>query len=116
MSASKLLPEAYDINGNILGMWLVFTEQGFKSNQPELYQNIPNPFNSHTAIDFSLPSNGTATIAIQDVSGRVVHSVSGEFGKGMNQLLLDRSKIPSAGIFFTIWNLKVFNLLEKWLW
>jgi flagellar hook assembly protein FlgD len=37
-----------------------------------LFQNIPNPFNATTRIDFNLPDAGDVTLIVYDVLGRKV--------------------------------------------
>jgi flagellar hook assembly protein FlgD len=49
----------------------------------ELRQNAPNPFGSETAIRFSAPVSGAATLSVFDVSGRLVSRlVDGEVSAG----------------------------------
>ena len=43
-----------------------------------IHPNYPNPFNPGTTIPFSLPSDGTASLAIYDVSGRMVRTLVAE--------------------------------------
>jgi hypothetical protein len=37
-----------------------------------LYQNVPNPFNPVTTIQFDLAQAGHATVGVYDVEGRIV--------------------------------------------
>ena len=38
----------------------------------ELGQNIPNPFNNTTAINYSVASNANVTLTVVDMTGKVV--------------------------------------------
>ncbi len=63
-----------------------------------LFQNEPNPFNDKTKITFNLPEAGNATLKVFDVTGQVIYSNKGSFGKGMNSFTLTRSDLPSTGV------------------
>ncbi len=43
--------------------------------RPELGQNVPNPFNPSTRIDFTLPDDGRAVMRIYDARGREVRTL-----------------------------------------
>ncbi|MDP8240673.1 MAG: T9SS type A sorting domain-containing protein [Candidatus Hatepunaea meridiana] len=55
-----------------------------------LHPNFPNPFNASTSIQFNLPVNGRITLAIYDLNGREVASLTNAYYK--------------AGIHHMIWN------------
>jgi len=40
-----------------------------------LEQNLPNPFNGSTKINFTLPENGTVSIRIMDMTGKLVENL-----------------------------------------
>jgi hypothetical protein len=46
--------------------------------RPVLFQNVPNPFNPTTRIDFELPGAGSAVLTIYDVTGRRVRRLLNE--------------------------------------
>jgi hypothetical protein len=66
----------------------------------ELYQNQPNPFMNRTTIGFHLPEANRATLSIFDESGRLLHSQTGDFAKGYNSVLLDRSMLKTNGLLY----------------
>ena len=66
----------------------------------ELYQNVPNPFVSKTAIGFNLPEAATATLKVYDESGRVLLTQKGDFAKGYNQFSLDRQLLNTTGLLY----------------
>jgi hypothetical protein len=52
-----------------------------------LHQNVPNPFNPTTWIDFELPEAGAVALEITDVNGRQVTTlVDGELAAGSHQV------------------------------
>lgn len=63
-----------------------------------LYQNEPNPFNDKTTITFNLPVAGEATLKVFDVTGQVIHTNKGSFGKGLNSFTVTRNDLPSKGV------------------
>jgi hypothetical protein len=75
--------------------------QGF-----ELYQNVPNPWVNKTNIGFYLPADATAILTIYDAMGRTIHTTKGDFKKGQNTFVLDRSNIGftagSAEFFYKV--------------
>jgi beta-N-acetylhexosaminidase len=52
--------------------------------------NYPNPFNSSTTIRFSLPREGTISLTVYDLLGRVVTRVAhSDFARGVYEFRLD---------------------------
>jgi hypothetical protein len=66
----------------------------------ELYQNEPNPFADKTTIAFQLPTAATATLTVYDESGRVVFTQKGDYAKGYNAIVLDRSLLKTSGVMY----------------
>jgi hypothetical protein len=94
--------EAISLEGGEIGLNLVFnTENGaVAAGTYELYQNVPNPFANETLIGFSLPEAMDATLTIYDVSGKVVKQVQGSFAKGLNNVVVSKGELPSAGVLY----------------
>ena len=70
------------------------------SNNFELYQNTPNPFRGETVIGFNMPTEGAATLSVQDVSGKVIMVANQDCEKGYNQFVVDGAKLPSTGVLY----------------
>ncbi len=66
----------------------------------ELYQNVPNPFVGKTFIGFNLPATSEATLTIFDETGRIIHTHSGVFAKGYNQIAIDRAQVGQGSALF----------------
>ena len=64
-----------------------------------LAQNYPNPFNPLTAIQFSLPSSGHATLIIYDLVGHEVDMIiDKQLGSGLHTFFWDGSNF-STGVY-----------------
>ncbi|HMR73388.1 MAG TPA: T9SS type A sorting domain-containing protein, partial [Candidatus Saccharibacteria bacterium] len=91
--------EAYNANEEVLNVALRFNGQEV-ANGFELFQNVPNPFNGKTVIGFNLPENGSATLRVYDVAGKVLKVVRGDYAKGYNQVELESSQLPATGVLY----------------
>lgn len=72
---------------------------------PSLAQNVPNPFNPTTTIDFTLPVREHATVAIYDASGRMVRLLLDDTqGPGAHEVVWDgrdgAGSTVSSGVYF----------------
>ena len=54
-----------------------------------LYGAQPNPALGHASLVFALPVNSWAELTVYDLTGRVVHSVNGEYEPGLHEVILD---------------------------
>lgn len=63
-----------------------------------LEQNFPNPVNPTTVFNFSLPENGTVSLRILDMTGKVISTpVNGtEYNAGTNSFKFDASNLASG--------------------
>jgi hypothetical protein len=73
----------------------------------ELHQNVPNPFNPVTRIDFNLRFEDTVDLAVYDVTGRLVATLlRGRVGVGMHHVTWDGKAdngIPAAsGVYWYV--------------
>ena len=62
-----------------------------------LYQNYPNPFVDNTIIEFVLPGDEEARLIFSDVTGRVIHTVKGDYKTGRNAAKIERTGLPAQG-------------------
>ena len=70
-----------------------------------LWQNYPNPFNPETEIRFQLMTSGLVTLAVYDVSGRLVTTLTNsEYPSGNHTVRwkgVDAKGVPVAsGIYY----------------
>jgi len=88
--------EAYTVNGDKYDVALSFN--GTIAGNFQLLQNQPNPFNGKTVIGFVLPEATTATMTIFDATGRTLKVVKGEYAKGYNEVVVEKSELNTVGI------------------
>lgn len=91
--------EAYDSDLEVMKIELSFRNAD-KTNGIELMQNVPNPFEVSTVIEFVLPETQTATLKVYDITGKVVYSKSKEYVKGNNQVTLTSAELGTVGILY----------------
>ena len=87
----------------ISDMWLVKTGPELSATQPLIPQdlrfltNYPNPFNSATQIEFTLPATQRVSLRLYDVLGREVAVLMNEIqAAGLHRLTFDASGLPSG--------------------
>jgi len=76
---------------------------GVAENAPAAFsvaQNLPNPFNPTTTINFSLPDAGIVSIDVYNVAGQKVDTIANEYmNTGSHSVVWDASGF-SAGVYF----------------
>jgi hypothetical protein len=105
--------EAYSTSDDQLNVALNFTGTTATAAEYALFQNTPNPFQGETVIGFNLAEASEATLTIQDVAGRTVKMIEGDFVKGYNQVTLKSNELPSVGVFFYTLTAGDFSATKK---
>ncbi len=68
-----------------------------------LYQNVPNPFNAGTQIQYYVPEETTVRLAVYDVGGRLVATLVDEVvGPGDHFVDWDASTLPSGSYYYRL--------------
>ena len=75
------------------------TNNTFDTNL-ELRQNVPNPFNNETVVGFALPGSTDMKLTFMDASGKLLHSVDGNYPQGYHEVTISKSVLPTTGIVF----------------
>jgi len=65
-----------------------------------LFQNRPNPFSNSTQINFSTSKDGSYTLSIYNLSGKLVYSTSGNAQKGLNSVKIEKSTLNVSGVLY----------------
>jgi methionine-rich copper-binding protein CopC len=90
---------AFDRNGVSKGIALDFYP--IQKEAIQLNQNVPNPWNTATNIGFYLPAAKTqVTFTVEDEIGRVVYTTTNTYPSGYQSIVLDKSMVPQAGIYW----------------
>ena len=103
--------EAYK-GGEVVNVGLNFNASKASANY-ELYQNTPNPFAGETIIGFNLPATGAATLTIQDVTGRTLKVINGQYVKGYNQVSLKSWELMAVGVLTYTLKVADFTMTRK---
>jgi hypothetical protein len=93
----------------------VVTDTGHAEIMPSLTldQNIPNPFNPSTRIDFTLPSDGLVDLRVYDVSGRQVdHILRRQMTAGRHTITW-RPDGLSSGVYFYVLRAQEVKIVRK---
>jgi hypothetical protein len=100
LSSRYTMAEAYDLEGERKQVQLEFRDSEMLTDQFELLQNVPNPFQAETRIGFYLPEATDGEVLIHDAAFRLLYKFSGPFVKGYNEVRVNRELIPATGVLF----------------
>lgn len=82
-------------------------------DQPQLFQNSPNPTRESTTISFYLPEPASAVVTVQTLTGQVIARWDGQYEAGVHQLLLQREDIPAGGVLIYTLETSGYRLARK---
>ena len=104
LNTKRIEPEAYLEELEVASIELNFLGNDGKvvasSEEFELFQNQPNPFDMSTKIAFSLPRAQEASVRIFDVTGKTVHLIQGVFAKGLNEITVGKAQLSATGVLY----------------
>ncbi|MCR9286205.1 MAG: T9SS type A sorting domain-containing protein [Bacteroidetes bacterium] len=98
VNSRHTVAEGYNTNNELLDVQLNFT--GTEVTTFDLYQNTPNPFKGETIVGFNLPQAGAATLTVNDLSGKTLFMVEGDFSKGYNQVSVSSKDLAATGVLY----------------
>jgi hypothetical protein len=84
-------------------------EQGWNqapadAGEIELAQNIPNPFDTHTRIDFTLPAQAQVVLELSDATGRPLRRlIDGTMAQGPHSITLNGSTLAPGVYFYNVY-------------
>ncbi len=70
----------------------------------KLLQNTPNPFDTHTRVDFTLPTDAYVVLELSDAQGRPLRRlVDGQMNAGPQSIMLDGNSLAPGMYFYTVY-------------
>ncbi len=60
----------------------------------------PNPFAEQTKITFQLPEAEDVQFSFYDATGRLVHSITKQFGAGKHDFMVKKEELGTTGLVF----------------
>jgi hypothetical protein len=76
-------------------------------------QNVPNPFNGNTMINYELKNNSTVALTVFDITGAVVKNIQlGKQLSGKHNVTIDGTDL-TAGIYFYTFNVNGSTITRK---
>jgi hypothetical protein len=102
IGSQRTKAESYEGKGEPGNLSLRFIGQNGKevSVTNTLFQNYPNPFDYRTTIGINLAKGGRGTFKIVDVTGRTIKSITRDWIKGYQEIVLDKSELAGKGLMF----------------
>jgi hypothetical protein len=71
----------------------------YSGNGFYLWQNVPNPSDNLTYIQYQIPSDGKVTFEIRDLLGQIINSQQSEAKAGLNRIEISTLKM-STGVYY----------------
>ena len=101
--------DAAFLDGNI-----VIDETNATLNDEEgKLQAVPNPFTTHTTLDFTMEETTDVQIRVFDAQGRLVYEQARRFDKGRHVFQLDREVFSGQGAYICQVRSEAFNFSQK---
>jgi len=77
----------------------VRNDRSGQAGTPILLRVTPNPFNSSTTIEYSLPRPGRYAVDVVDISGRLVERIAGGYGQAGSHQTVWNAGSTAAGVY-----------------
>ncbi|MFC1731203.1 T9SS type A sorting domain-containing protein [candidate division KSB1 bacterium] len=111
---TSLPNDGYPVNDTVCDS-LYNVPVGMMDNELEgfiLGQNIPNPTNKFSTINFTIPESGEVHFMLMNVLGNLIYESSNKTSAGIHQIELDVSTMPS-GVYYYSLEYKGRRLVKK---
>ncbi len=91
--------DAYTIDGISIASNIILSGET-SADVHKLYQNVPNPFNGTTTIEFYVPENENVTLSVYNMLGEYVAEVTNNnFNAGKHSVEFDASNLGQGSYF-----------------
>ncbi len=113
INSSVTSAEAYNSSDKISNVAISYSHTGVAEDVFALFQNSPNPFTEVTTVGFNLPAADEAVLTVYDVTGKLIHTQSGEFTKGYNEFQIKQSDLAETGVMYYQLDTEAFTATKK---
>jgi len=100
VNEKEMKSELYTSEGNLLSPTVIGATAYTEGDFLVLEQNLPNPFNTQTAINFYLPESGQVELSITDVEGKLIKTNTKNFEFGHNSLMVTKDELNGSGVYY----------------
>jgi len=102
LCANTLLPNDQNTSNDQICLNIYASINKNKNHNFKLSQNIPNPTNNTTTINYFLPKSGKAVFKVVNIIGEIVYSKECKSNLGKNKIELDISKFESGVYYYSL--------------
>lgn len=82
----------------------------------ELMQNVPNPFDGRTNIEFILPSATDVSLNILDLNGKLIKSIKGFYEPGKHAIELSSTDLKAKGVYYYQLETEIYSATKKMIY
>lgn len=102
--------ELYGDNYEVMGVSLGDNIPSFVT---ELKQNVPNPFDGSTTIEFILPSATNVTLNVLNLNGKIIKSIKGYYESGRHEITLSSADLNAKGVYYYQLDTEIYSATKK---
>jgi len=102
LCANTLLPIDQNTSNDQICLNVYANINNIKNSKFELFQNIPNPTNKSTTINYFLPKSGKAIFKVVNIVGEMIYSKEYISIQGENKIELDISNFDSGVYYYSL--------------
>jgi len=102
LCANTLLPIDQNTSNDQICLNVYANINNIKNYNFKLFQNIPNPTNKSTTINYFLPKSGKAIFKVVNIVGEIIYSKEYKSIQGKNKIELDISNFDSGVYYYSL--------------
>jgi len=102
LCVNTLLPIDQNTSNDQICLNVYANINNIKNSKFELFQNIPNPTNKSTTINYFLPKSGKAIFKVVNIVGEMIYSKEYISIQGENKIELDISNFDSGVYYYSL--------------
>ena len=102
LCVNTLLPNDQNTSNDQICLNVYANIKNIKNYKFKLFQNIPNPTNKSTTINYFLPKSGKAIFKVVNIVGEIIYSKEYKSIQGKNRIELDISNFDSGVYYYSL--------------